>query len=324
MSGEMVAAMGDLRRKFEEFSRHGGFIRLQDRAFFVLSGSDRSRYLNGQITQAVERLAADETRYACALDAKGGIVTELYFRLAEDGEAYLLDVPVDVKEHAAARLERYIIADDVTLEDMTGSLSLIHVMGVKQPVAGLPVGVRVLQANRFGLPGFDLLAPAGSEQAVLEALKEGGAVELPVELVESLRMERGVAAWGRELLASTLPHEAGITERAVSFTKGCYIGQEVVSRIQSVGSPSRKLCLLTPLRAGGDLLPGAELHPHGQPDSKPCGQVTSAGFSFTLDKPVALAYLKRGFHEPGGLVEAKIPGVQSPPCPATIISTVPT
>lgn len=298
----------------------GGWIELAGRAFFRLTGADRHRYLNGQITQSVDGMAPGEARYACALDAKGGIVADLFFREAEDG--FLIDVPAELREDAAARLERYMIADDVMLEDCPDDIALFHFLYKEPPAACLPSGARMDRANRLGVDGYDLIVPATERASLVAALTASGIAALDCQLAEAIRIEHCVAAWGSEILPGTLPHEAWLTRRAVSFTKGCYIGQEVVSRIQSVGSPARLLRPITPADDSLPLLQGDELRPPNQPDAKPCGRVTSTGFSFALDKPVALAYLKRGFHEIGALVEATTPGGNQPPRPAYIISPV--
>lgn len=311
------------RSAWESFCKTGGWTCLKARALFRMSGSDRKRYLNGQITQSVDQLASDETRYACALDAKGGLVTDLYFREMPDDQSYLIDVPIELRETAFARLERYMIADDVALDDLTGTLTVTHVLGMTSQEVTSVTASPVFHADRFGAHGLDIIESADASLSLADQLSARGHAELPDQLIESIRVDRGIPVWGKELLPSTLPHEAGITERAVSFTKGCYIGQEVVSRIQSIGSPSRRLCLISPLADDAHLHAGDELRPHDQPEAKPCGTITSVAFSFTLDKIVALAYLKRGFHEAGALVDSSTPDCNQPPCPATIISTVP-
>ena len=192
-----------------------------------------------------------------------------------------------------------MIADEVELEDASERFRLAHIVHATPDPAALPDGCRLLESNRLGIAGHDLLAAPDAFDDALQTLEALGIGRIPEAVAESLRLERAVARWGVDFDSSSLPAEAGIEARAVSFDKGCYIGQEVVSRIASVGSPSRLLRLLAPL-APGDRPPSAGDRLYAEPASaKACGEITSGGFSFALDKPLALGYLKRGANQLG-------------------------
>jgi folate-binding protein YgfZ len=120
------------------------------------------------------------------------------------------------------------------------------------------------------------------------------AVLIPAPLAESLRIESGTPRWGAELTEETLPPEAGLDLTAIDYHKGCYIGQEVISRIKSVGHVNRQLAGFTALNRLTPLAPGMTLHPESDP-AKPAGEITSAAWSFGLECWAALGYLKRGF-----------------------------
>ncbi len=290
--------------EYRQVIANGGYM-LPDRAHFQITGADRQRYLNGQLTNAVEDLADDEARYALALDAKGKISCELFLSLATD--SYHLDLPLDLRESAAARLERYMIADDVALQDVSDEYRLVHLVFASPAPDSLPEGATVLKANRLGVEGTDILIQSQDLEQVVEAVAASGLKEVSREVVDAIRIERGVAQWGVDFDDQTLPAEAGLEERAVSFTKGCYIGQEVVSRMHSVGSPSRRLCLLATAESEfPDWILGAKLFSL-EDGEKQKGEITSVGYSFALDKPVALGYLKRGNNELGLPIRAISP-----------------
>lgn len=267
------------------------------RAHFLITGSDRASYLNGQITQSVDGLAADECRHGCALDARGRLVCDFHFHDA--GDAYHLDVPKALGDAAAHRFGKYIIAEDVAIGEVSEGFVLYHLPCRGGVPEDLPEGVRVLRSSRFGPPGMDLIGPAATSWALEKVLRGQGIEPAPDRVVESVRVEHGFPAWGGELDGGTLPPEAGLDERCVSYTKGCYLGQEVISRIRSVGSPSRRLCVLVPVGGrGGGLRPGMELLA-ADDGGRARGVITSVAHSFHLDKEVALGYLKRGHNAVG-------------------------
>jgi tRNA-modifying protein YgfZ len=271
---------------------------LSDRAKFTVTGKDRTRFLNGQLTNDIVGLQPGSAIYACALTAKGKLCADLFVAAAD--ENHYLDTESVLRESLAARLEKYIIADDVTLEDVTGQFGLFHLIDSKGP--GSLESLEVFQnlSTRFGQPGFDLWFPVGQAASVLERLHQD---PIDAEAIEALRIEQGIARWGTELSENVLPNEADLDNRAISYTKGCYLGQEVISRIKSLGHVNRHLRGLLPaddlsVQVGDKLVDTTEA-------SKEIGFITSVGQSRSLGRPIALAYIRRGFDAPGSTLQVR-------------------
>lgn len=226
---------------FLKITTHGAAVRLSSRAKFRLSGSDHIRYLNGQVTNDVRRAKANETLYACVTDAKGRIAGDVFIHTKE--ETLLLDAEPDLRETLGMRLERYIVADDVELADVTEKWQLWHVWGGND-VAGL-------RSNRFGVDGVDVWLPATAETPVFDSKPVLSDPDL-----ETWRILQRVPRWPHELNAETFPPEAGLEARVMDFAKGCYIGQETLSRIKTTGKMPRELIAFeceTPAEAGDEL-----------------------------------------------------------------------
>lgn len=257
-------------------------IDLSDRAKLRFTGADRVRFLNGQVSNDVRRATGAQAVYACVMTLKGKMGGDVWIHAGDD--CLLLDAPAELRESLAARLERYIIADDVTLEDVTDEFPLFHLAGVS--AANEPGAVA---ANRFGQPGVDLWRAPSSPPPVITPAQ-----------AETVRIAAGIPRWGAELDENTMPAEAGLEERAVDFAKGCYIGQEVVSRVKSVGHVNWALRGICP--ADGALLaPGQTfLSPDGS--GKTVARVTSVAPSLDGAGQIALGYVRRGFETPGTIL----------------------
>lgn len=252
-------------------------IDLTERAVFRVTGNDRVRWLNGQVSANVARLDDTAALEACVCNLKGKLDGVVQVTANVGGENLVIDAPVTLRDSLFARLARYIISEDCEIEDITGEWSLLHCLGERP---GLP-GAVWRASNRFGPAGHDLWVAAASRDAVSAA--EG---LLPAEAIEEIRVRHGVPAWGAELSPDILPAEAGLDRRAIDFHKGCYLGQEVISRIESVGRVNRRLCLLAgpANRAANDFRPeaGAAIFPAESgtgAGEKPAGTVTSVVFS---------------------------------------------
>jgi len=222
--------------RYEEMITRGAAVNLSTRAKWRLSGADRMRYLNGQVTNDVRTVSPAKTLYACVTDVKGRACGDVFIHATAD--ALLLDADADLRETLGARLERYIVSDDAELTDVTEEWQLWHVFG-----PDLPAGVA---CERFGMPGVDVwlrsesrLQPETGERQSASPPEGGTPNELTAEEVETLRILQKVPRWGHELTNETFPPEAGLEEKAMSFTKGCYIGQEVLSRIKTTGKMPR-------------------------------------------------------------------------------------
>lgn len=261
---------------FQQIEATGGVIDLGTRAKFRLTGNDRVRYLNGQVTNDVRPASATKTIYACVTDLKGRIVGDVFVH-AQDG-ALVLDAEPELREVLGPRLERYIIADDVELTDISDEWQFWHAFG---PAAETPMPeAQSLASNRLGMPGMDIWLPAGAAKPVFSG------PELSAEDFETYRILRGIPRYPNELNADAFPPEAGIDERAMSYTKGCYIGQEILSRIRTTGKMPRTLIQWT---NDAPVAPGATWAIEG----KTVGTVTSVAAHPVAGGFVCLGYVKQ-------------------------------
>jgi folate-binding protein YgfZ len=290
-----MAEHDSLAAAYAQARDRGGALDLSARAKWRLSGADRIRYLNGQVTNDIRRLERglpDATLAACVTTAKGKLSGVVFVSAASD--FLRIDADPELREPLTARLERYIIADDAALADTTDDECLFHLLGrATSSTPSIPAGcgeIEVRTANRLGHLGLDIIAPGAEHGRLLTAFTESGLL-IPPAVAESLRIEAGVPRWGAELTEDTLPPEAGLDETAIDYNKGCYIGQEVISRIKSAGHVNR---LLAGFTAATALAAGMTLHPDADP-AKSAGEITSAAWSFGLDTWAGLGYLKRGF-----------------------------
>lgn len=281
--------MSEAAERYREYKTRGGIADLSSRLKLRLSGADRVRFLNGQVTANVTRLASGHAMPACITTAKGRLCGEAILHTTAD--TILIDADAALRESLPSRLEKYVVADDVTLEDATDDLRLVHILGNVAPGADLTdAAVSVDRAHRFGRDGWDLVLRPEVFESLWPAMI-ASAVVLDDELQEIIRIEAGIPRWGLELDENTLPPEAGLDRTHIDYHKGCYVGQEVISRLKSVGHVNREL---TGFISRGDALEiGARLFAPGD-DEHPIGTLTSVAFSFALEKPVALGYLKRG------------------------------
>lgn len=251
-----------------------GFFEIQGRAWFQLTGPDAVRYLNGQASIDIARLKPSAARSACLLTAKGKLCALV--QIWRDGERLLIEGDAAIAASVQARLERYLIADDALLEPLEIPAPRFHVFGSEAPAGAL-------QINRTGLPGFDTAVKP-------DALPTVGPGQLDL-----LRILHGRPAWGREIDEDTLPQEARLEDTAVDFDKGCYVGQETVSRLKSVGRVNQRLHGFLGALPASFPLP-ARLHPDGRPDIV-CGRLTSAAPHFDIAQTAALGYLNRQFED---------------------------
>ena len=277
--------MQELAEQLSRARSEGGAFFLPPRLLIRLSGADAFRYLNGQITRDLAQLeagVAETALPACILTPKGRLCAILLIH--REGEDLLVESDPRLEEILMARLERYIVADEVALA-LEVPPPAIHLFGKlleEEPWASVP-GIR---ATRLGLPGLDI--PAATP----------GTKSLPLldqQVVEALRIEHGIPAWGSELGEETLPPEAGLDRSHIDYDRGYYPGQEVISRLKSIGRVNR---LLRIFRAGGGsapLTPGMTLL---SGKGKEEGSLTSVATQFDTGSILALGYLSRGAVEP--------------------------
>ena len=270
------------------------FVDLSARVKLRVSGADVVRFLNGQITNNLAKASESAAIQASILNAKGKFSAHVFMWKEGEG-SFLLDADPELREELPARLERYIIADDVQLEDVTERFSIFHVIDDSRPTAA--GFARIVSANRFGFAGWDVW----SESGLVPQLPDNFAF-CDDACAEILRIERGIPRWERELTNEIIPVEANLEESSIDYAKGCYIGQEVISRMKMSGQRNKSLCGLVSV-SGAALEAGAQLMSEDEP-AKKVGWITSATKSARLGKEIALGYVKRGYNDPGNNLSA--------------------
>ncbi len=317
---EIVADYGGWRAEHAALQESAGVLDLSFRSRLCLTGADRARFLHGQVTNDVKRLQVGEGCYAALITAKGKMQSDLNIYCLKD--ELLLDFEPGLAETVSQRLEKYIIADDVQVVNVAPHYGVLSVQGPKAealivssalfpelPATPFDWTTRVtpelgemylMNQARLATAGFDLFIPLPSlalaAEALIRAAKESGGRFCGWTALETARIEAGLPRFGADMDESNIPLEAGIENRAVSFDKGCYIGQEVLSRIRTYGHVNRHL--------RGLLLEGGAVPLPAPRDKLFCGDkeagyVTSACLSPKFDAGIALGYVRRGHDEPG-------------------------
>jgi folate-binding protein YgfZ len=273
-----------------------GFFDFSARAKFRVTGADRFRFLNGQITNDLHKASETNAVEACVLNAKGKLNAHVF--LSALGESFLVDAEPDLREALRARLERYVIADDVKIEDVTDEFSLFHVLTDQSPRLERS---RIVSVRRFAAAGWDIWSQSAQRDAVRRQLSSVF-IFIDSDAAEVMRIEQGIPRWGRELTEEIIPIEANLERRTIDYQKGCYIGQEVISRMKMSGQTNKRLCGLISLE---DMPLQREMKLAAASKSgKEAGWITSATRSHGIGREIALGYVKRGFNNPGTKLEA--------------------
>jgi len=302
--------------------RRAAFVDRSDRGRIVVSGTERASYLQGLLTNDTAALSAGLGCYAAYLTAQGRMIADLY--VYELGDVMLLMVDGSVTDAVMAKLDQFIFSEDVQLGDVTDAFAEIAVVGPEaaavvaralgadeRALAALPEHGNVRVASTFGMaivarvadagePGFDVFVERAHAGALKAALVSAGVPEMDEATSEALRIEAGVPKFHRDMDEETIPLEAGIESRAISFTKGCYVGQEVVIRVlhRGHGRVARRLVGIA-MTAEQTPAAGARIRSGG----REIGEVTSSTISPALQRPIALGYVHRDFVEPGTAVD---------------------
>jgi len=276
----------------------GAFFDFSPRVKLRVTGADASRFLNGQITNDLRKVTTTSATQASVLNAKGKLSAHIF--LSGDDAAFLLDADPELREELPARLDRYIIADDVQIEDVTERFSIFHVTG--EPSSTVAMSARTIAASRFGCPGWDIWFDRAEHEQIRQELA-ASFVFCDGACAEVFRIEQGIPRWGRELTSEIIPVEANLEGSSIDYFKGCYIGQEVISRMKMSGQTNKRLCGLISV-SGVPIAPAMRLVGDMNKDA---GWITSAAQSPRLEKEIALAYVKRGFNSSGTRLHALDP-----------------
>ena len=322
-----VADYGDAAVEYNALRQSAGVLDLSFRGRLCLVGADRARFLHGQVTNDVKKLAPGQGCYAALTTLKGKMEADL--NIACLAEELLLDFEPGLTAAITARLERYIVADDVQLVDAAPHYGLLSVQGPAAAAVVRALGVFIeipaarhasvkvsdpmlgdlylVNLPRLNTTGFDLFVPNDSLGAVADKLiaaaKQAGGRAAGWTALETARIEAGIPRYGADMDETNLPLECGIESRAIVYNKGCYIGQEVINRVHSFGRVTRELCglwlpaTLPTLPVRGDKL----LH-----DGKEVGAITSASWSPAWQTHLALGYVRREANQPGTELRLRI------------------
>lgn len=292
-----------------------------DRGWLLLTGQDRRSLLQGLLTNDVAALGPGTGCYAALLTANGRMVADM--RVLELGEGLLLDLVRSLAPAMLKRLDESIFSEDVQIRDLSDERAMLGVYGPAAPetigraageasladsLATLPehgsrtiavagADVLAVRSTDVGVDGYDCLVSTTALTAVRQAFLAAGAVAIDAETAEVTRIEAGRPAFLVDMDEDTIPLEAGIESRAVSLTKGCYVGQEIIIRVlhRGGGRVARRLVGLV-LQPGGEVPVAGDRVASGDRD---VGVVTSAAQSPLLDRAIALAMVHRDFTEPG-------------------------
>ena len=273
-----------------------GVLDRSERGKLALTGADAASFLQGQVSNDVESLTAGTGCYAAFLTPKGKMLGDL--RVLDTGDELLLDTERSALQDLFNMIRRFSIGYAVELHKRTLERGLVSLIGpastdivgahelpetehAHAPLEVTGINVRAIRTD----VGVDLLCDSADTEALVGALTAAGASPVSTEAAECLRIEHGRPRYGVDLDESVIPQEAGLNDRAVSFTKGCYVGQETVARLFYRGKPNRHLRglkLSAPAQSGDEI----EL------EGRPVGRVTSTAVSPRLG-PIALAFVRR-------------------------------
>jgi len=300
----------ELDAEYRQLREECGLLDRSARGKLLVSGPDGAEYLQGQLTSDVEALEPGDGQYAALLDRKGHMQGDMRV-LRPAAAEILLDTEPEALPAVLRHLRMYSIGRDVAVTDVSEERTILSLIGPRSvevaATAALPensceeTSVGTVSCLAVGTrDGIDLIAGAADAERLAEVLRGAGAVPVSAEAAELVRIEAGVPRFGAEMGSETMPAEAGIVDDAVSFTKGCYIGQETVARLHYKGKPNRHLRglrLSAPAAAGAAVRLG----------EKEVGRLGSAAVSPAFG-PIGLAVLRREA-EPGAEVAVGEDGV---------------
>jgi len=302
----------ELDGQYRALREEAGFLGRR-RGVVRVNGRQAAEFLQGQLTNDLEALAADEGCYAALLDRKGHMQADMRALRLGTGEIWL-DTEPEAVEPVLRHLRMYSVGREVEIEEASSAWAVTSLIG---PAAVEAAGTAPLPGEhaqrrfeRQGVEvlavatdlGLDLITRAGQASELRSLLAESGAAEVSEAAAEILRVESGRPRFGREMTSATIPQEAGIEGRAVSFTKGCYIGQETVARLHYKGKANRHL---RGLRMEAPVSDGEEV----ALEAREVGRIGTAVIS-PAHGPIALAVIRREA-EPGALVQVGENGVRA-------------
>jgi tRNA-modifying protein YgfZ len=273
-----------------------GVVKRGDRGVLAVTGSDRLTWLQGLLTNDVVALPIGGICDAAYLTPQGRMITDL--RVVNEPDRALLDVPASLAESLYRRLDGLLFSEDAQIADLSATTAIVDVHGPRAP--SMIAGEAVVRDDAYELPGFSALLPVADVDAFIGRVSNRGAVETTLETLEVVRVEAGRPAFLIDMDEHTIPLEAGLEKRAISFTKGCYVGQEIIVRVTQRGG-GRVAKKLVGLRFSSAEVPRSGSPVHAR--EREIGRVTSAVLSPVLEVAVALAVVHRDFTDVGTKVD---------------------
>lgn len=317
---EAVASYGQPEAEYTALTQRAGLLDLSFRSRICLLGTDREKFLHGQVTNDVLRLKTGDGAYAALVTAKGKVESDLFIYKLQD--ELLLDFEPGLTPKISNRLEKYVIAEDVQIVDVAPFYNLLSILGpdsatIVSSQIHFPLPEKTLsftkassasgelyivRNDRFGIPAFDLFVPSADALTLTEKLSSQIKL-VGMDACEMIRVEKGIPRFGVDIDESNLAPEA-LGENAISYAKGCYIGQEVIARIRTYGQVAKALRLLR-FAAEPQQLPsrGDKLFKAG----KEVGLITSSTFSPRHRSTLALAYVRKECNSPGDTLHLGAP-----------------
>jgi folate-binding protein YgfZ len=304
-----------------------GVIDLSSRGRLLVSGSEAVMFLNGLITNDMKTLTVNSWMPAVFPNVQGRLIASVRIIHRDDG--FIIDTESATLGTVGRLLERFTLAGDFRVRDMTSETAMLSVQGpnaadvihevfgetsaivARGQVASAQLengsNVTIIRATHTGEDGFDLFVDAKDSQTLLELLARARAQPFGSEAAETLRIEAGIARFGIDMDETKVVTETNLDD-SVSFTKGCYIGQEIIARIKYRGHVAKKLTGVR-MEQVVALESGAKVF---SADEKEIGSITSTTISPRLKHTIALAYVKHDYLEPGTKVKVVSAGVEFP------------
>jgi folate-binding protein YgfZ len=284
--------------QYSALRQRAGILPRDDRGRILLRGADRKAYLQGLLSNDILALQPGGWCYAALLTAQGRMIADM--RVFDLGEAILMDLAREVTDAVVEHLEKFVITEDVSVENRTDTWGQVGVYGpqaasiVQRATAPDAALVKFsLPSDDIGVSGVDLIVDAADEPRLVAALEAAGALRVDPSVAEITRVEAGIPKFLVDMDTHTIPLEAGIEDRAISMSKGCYVGQEVIVRVlhRGGGRVAKKLVRLT--------IDGkAERDDAIFAGEREVGRITSAVDSPSAGR-IALGYVHRDFTEAG-------------------------
>lgn len=280
-----------------EALRHGAaWMDLSARGRIVARGRDRARLLHNITSNEVKKMTSGMSSYAFLLSPQGRIQADLNLLCLED--RFLIDTEPELREKVLQHIKRYIIADQVELEDVTAGTAAIAVEGPAADGIPAPHGATTAAFSLTGQPGYRIYCDAARKAETIAQLEAGGARPAAEEDARIVRIENGKPRYGEDIRETSLVQETQQLQ-AVSFVKGCYIGQEIVERVRAQGHVNKKLVRVE-LEAAEPAIPGTKLTTSGTE----AGEITSSVYSPALGRVIGLAIVRSQFAEAGTLLDS--------------------